>query len=82
MQSVAGIQGTLMLVSALVQNTAASSPALIKAPRLNLISHLLEQIPYERVDQEKIELPPRQDRHYERPPRSTEKLVPERFRVE
>ena len=53
-----------------------------KTARLNLISHLLEQIPYERVDQEKIELPPRQDRKYERPPRSTEKIVPERFRVE
>ncbi len=53
-----------------------------KTARLNLISHLLEQIPYERVDQEKIELPPRQDRKYERPPRSSEKIVPERFRVE
>jgi polyphosphate kinase 2 len=53
-----------------------------KTARLNLISHLLEQIPYERVDQEKIELPPRQDRKYERPPRSNEKIVPERFRVE
>lgn len=53
-----------------------------KTARLNLISHLLEQIPYERVDQEKIELPPRQDRPYERPPRSSEKIVPERFRVE
>jgi polyphosphate kinase 2 len=53
-----------------------------KTARLNLISHLLEQIPYERVDQEKIELPPRQDRPYERPPRSGEKIVPERFRVE
>jgi polyphosphate kinase 2 len=53
-----------------------------RTARLNLISHLLEQIPYERVDQEKIELPPRQDRKYERPPRSKEKIVPERFRVE
>ncbi len=53
-----------------------------RTARLNLISHLLEQIPYERVDREKIELPPRQDRKYERPPRSSEKIVPERFRVE
>jgi hypothetical protein len=29
-----------------------------------------------------VKLPPRQQRAYERPPKSTEKLVPERFRVE
>jgi polyphosphate kinase 2 len=53
-----------------------------RSTRLNLISHLLEQIPYKRIDQERVTLPPRQQRHYERPPRSTEKQVPERFRVE
>jgi polyphosphate kinase len=53
-----------------------------RSTRLNLISHLLDQIPYERVDQEKVKLPPRQQRDYKRPPISTEKLVPERFRVE
>jgi len=53
-----------------------------RSARLNLISHLLEQIPYRRVDQERIKLPPRQDRPYERPPKSSEKRVPERFRVE
>ena len=53
-----------------------------KTARLNLISHLLDQIPYERVDHEKLKLPPRQDRRYERPPRSKEKIVAERFRVE
>lgn len=53
-----------------------------RSARLNLISHLLDQIPYERVDQERVTLPPRQQRDYERPPISTEKLVPERFRVE
>jgi polyphosphate kinase 2 (PPK2 family) len=53
-----------------------------RSTRLNLISHLLEQIPYERLDQERIELPPRQQRPYQRPPKSTEKQVPERFRVE
>jgi hypothetical protein len=53
-----------------------------RSTRLNLISHLLEQIPYERVDQERVELPPRQQRAYERPPKRTEKQVPERFRVE
>jgi polyphosphate kinase len=53
-----------------------------RSTRLNLISHLLEQIPYRRVDHERLTLPPRQQRHYVRPPRSTEKEVPERFRVE
>ena len=53
-----------------------------RSTRLNLISHLLEQIPYQRVDQERVKLPPRQQRAYERPPKSTEKQVPERFRVE
>jgi polyphosphate kinase 2 (PPK2 family) len=53
-----------------------------RTARLNLISHLLEQVPYRRVDQERIKLPPRQERPYERPPRTTEKGVPERFRVE
>jgi polyphosphate kinase len=53
-----------------------------RTARLNLISHLLEQIPYRRVDQERVKLPPRQERHYERPPEATERQVPERFRVE
>jgi polyphosphate kinase len=53
-----------------------------RSARLNLISHLLDQIPYDRVDQERVTLPPRQKRDYERPPIATEKLVPERFRVE
>jgi polyphosphate kinase 2 (PPK2 family) len=53
-----------------------------RSTRLNLISHLLEQIPYRRLDQERVTLPPRRRRPYERPPRSTEKAVPERFRVE
>jgi hypothetical protein len=53
-----------------------------RTARLNLISHLLGQIPYERVDQERVEFPPRQERKYVRPPRTTENLVPERYRVE
>jgi polyphosphate kinase len=53
-----------------------------RSARLNLISHLLEQVPYRRVDQERVILPPRQQRHYDRPPESTERKVPERFRVE
>ena len=53
-----------------------------RTARLNLISHLLEQIPYERVDHEKIEFPPRQERAYVRPPADTQTFVPERYRVE
>ncbi|HEU4905468.1 MAG TPA: hypothetical protein VFT19_05050 [Solirubrobacterales bacterium] len=49
--------------------------------RLNLIAHLLDQIPYERVDHEQIELPPRQDRAYVRPPADTQTYAPERYRV-
>jgi polyphosphate kinase 2 len=53
-----------------------------RTARLNLISHLLEQVPYEPVPQEKIELPPRQERAYVRPPVDTQTFVPERYRVE
>jgi len=53
-----------------------------RAARLNLISHLLGQVPYERVDHEQIELPPRQDRAYVRPPADTQTRVPERYRLE
>ena len=53
-----------------------------RTARLNLISHLLDQIPYERVDHEKIEFPPRQERAYVRPPADTQTYVPERYRVE
>ncbi len=53
-----------------------------RTARLNLIAHLLEQIPYERVDDEEIELPPRQERAYVRPPADSQTFVPERYRVE
>jgi polyphosphate kinase len=53
-----------------------------RTARLNLISHLLEQIPYEQVQHEKIELPPRQERAYVRPPVDTQTFVPERYVVE
>jgi polyphosphate kinase len=53
-----------------------------RTARLNLISHLLEQIPYEPVPHEKIELPSRQDRAYVRPPVDTQTFVPERYLVE
>ncbi len=52
-----------------------------RTARLNLISHLLEQIPYEPLSHEKIELPPRQERAYIRPPVDTQTFVPERYMV-
>jgi len=53
-----------------------------RSARLNLISHLLSLIPYERPDEAKrLELPPRQEREYVRPPKRTEHLVPERYVV-
>jgi polyphosphate kinase 2 len=53
-----------------------------RTARLNLISHLLEQIPYAEIDQAKVEFPPRQERAYVRPPVDSQSFVPERFRVE
>jgi polyphosphate kinase len=50
--------------------------------RLNLISHLLDQIPYEGVRQEKIKLPPRQERAYVRPPEESQTFVPRRYVIE
>jgi polyphosphate kinase 2 len=49
--------------------------------RLNLISHLLSLIPYEDVQREKIELPPRQKRSYVRPPQRDQNYVPVRYLV-
>ncbi len=46
--------------------------------RLNLIHHLLSQIPYEDLTPEPIELPPRQpDTGYVRPPLTDQTFVPE-----
>ncbi|HEU5058174.1 MAG TPA: polyphosphate kinase 2 [Kofleriaceae bacterium] len=48
--------------------------------RLNCISHLLEQIPYEDLTPEPIKLPKRQkDTGYVRPPEDTQTFVPEQF---
>ena len=48
--------------------------------RLNCISHLLEQIPYEDLTPEPIELPPRQRRRgYVRPPMTDQTFVPDRY---
>ncbi len=53
-----------------------------RTARLNLISHLLSVIPYKHPDKEKrVKLPKRQEREYVRPPKSTERLVPTRYRV-
>jgi polyphosphate kinase len=50
--------------------------------RLNLISHLLSQVPYEKLDRAKaVKLPPRQRRRYLRPPKNSERLVPTRYAV-
>jgi polyphosphate kinase 2 len=54
-----------------------------RTARLNLISHLLSVVPYEHLQPRKrIKLPPRQRRKYERPPKRTERLVPERYVVD
>ena len=46
--------------------------------RINCISHLLSQVPYEPHDEDKIELPERQDvSGYERPPRDLYSYVPD-----
>src|SRR4051794_32512000 len=49
--------------------------------RLNLIRHLLSLIPYEDVARERIELPPRQERAYVRPPQQSQNFVPARYVV-
>lgn len=51
-----------------------------KKARLNCISHLLSMIPYEDVEPEKIELPPRQkEKGYVRPPMQDQTFVPEKY---
>jgi polyphosphate kinase 2 len=53
-----------------------------RTARLNLISHLLSLIPYERPDKAgKVKLPPRQRRKYKRPPRRSQREVPVRYVV-
>ena len=51
-----------------------------KRARLNCISHLLSQIPYDDLTPEPIKLPPRQDAQgYVRPPMSDQTFVPEDY---
>jgi len=52
-----------------------------RTARLNLIAHLLEQIPYRRIEQKSLKFPPRQKRRYVRPPVDTQTFVPARYRV-
>jgi polyphosphate kinase 2 len=52
-----------------------------RAAHLNLINHFLSLIPYEPVEQEKVKLPPRQKRKYNRPPKSSQRMVPVKFAV-
>ncbi|WP_426519164.1 polyphosphate kinase 2 [Diaminobutyricibacter sp. McL0618] len=50
-----------------------------KSARLNMISHLLRQIPYEKVEPKKLTLPERPESDdYERPARELYKYVPDR----
>jgi polyphosphate kinase len=52
-----------------------------KAARLNIINHLLEVVPYQVMPHEPIELPPRQQRSYERPPVDSQTWIPTRYVV-
>ena len=52
-----------------------------RSARLNLISHLLTLVPYKRLPTEAVDLPARQHRAYQRPPKSTERVVPTRYSV-
>ncbi len=53
-----------------------------KSAHLNLIRHLLSLIPYESVPHEHIEVPVRQKRAYERPPKALQTMVPIAYEVE
>ncbi|MGE5322497.1 MAG: polyphosphate kinase 2, partial [Actinomycetota bacterium] len=50
-----------------------------KRLRLNLISHLLKQIPYEELPREKVKLPRRQDANGYQEPEYPYKFVPEKY---
>jgi hypothetical protein len=50
-----------------------------KRVRLNIITHLLSQIPYEELPREKIKLPKRQKADGYKDPDFPHKYVPEKF---
>jgi polyphosphate kinase 2 len=52
-----------------------------RTARLNLIHHLLAEVPYERLDAGHVKLPKRQEREYRRPPKASQRFVPERYVV-
>jgi polyphosphate kinase len=52
-----------------------------RTARLNLITHLLTLVPYDIVPVAPIELPPRQERPYKRPPKDSQRWVPSYYRV-
>ncbi len=52
-----------------------------RTARLNLIAQLLTQIDYHDVPHSAIELPPRQERSYQRPPIDSQTWVPTRYQV-
>jgi polyphosphate kinase 2 len=53
-----------------------------RTARLNLISHLLSRVAYERLPLGDVTLPPRQRRAYKRPPKESQRMVPARYVVE
>jgi polyphosphate kinase len=52
-----------------------------RSARLNLISHLLSQLPYQPIEHATIELPERQHRAYVRPPVESQNFIPRRYEV-
>lgn len=52
-----------------------------KEARLNLISHLLSLVPYSEIDLPRVELPPRQNRSYERPPVDSQTWIPRAYEL-
>jgi len=52
-----------------------------RSARLNVMSHLLGVIPYERLPFDDVVLPPRQQRAYARPPKADQTAVPTRYVV-
>ncbi len=52
-----------------------------RAAHLNLITHFLKQIPYSGVPREGLKLPARQKRKYNRPPKTSMRMVPVRYEV-
>jgi polyphosphate kinase 2 len=52
-----------------------------RAARLNVISHLLSVLPYQRPVPTPVKLPRRQQRSYQRPPLSSQTFVPSRYAI-